>query len=149
NLGDGSGMIAVDGGVGANNPTVVALVEAMKHFPGKEVLLVTLGTGKTVRPFPTSEALSWGVLGWAVPIIDVVFDAQASLVAEEMAMLLPPGHAGLKRRFRFQANLDGASDVMDDVSPANLAALEKAGRDLIDARKDDLKQLCELLLAAN
>jgi hypothetical protein len=88
------------------------------------------------------------VLGWAAPITDVVFDAQASLVTEELAMLLPPGPNGQPRKFRFQANLDGASERMDDVSPANLAALQAAAQALLDGMKDDLKQLAELLLSA-
>src|SRR5262245_5960534 len=83
----GAGTIAVDGGVGANHPMLVSFVAAMKLFPGKEILLVALGTGKAVRPFPTDEALRWGILGWAGPISTVLLDAQASLVSEETTML--------------------------------------------------------------
>jgi len=147
NQGDGSGKIAVDGGVGANNPTILSYVEAMKFFPGKEIVLVSVGTGKAARPFPPDSALRWGILGWAVPITDVLFDAQASLVSELVPLLWAEDAHGKGRRFRFQASLDGASERLDDATPRNLAALQAAAADLINARKDDLRQVADLLLA--
>src|SRR5262249_51625501 len=101
------------------------------------------------RPFPPKEAMKWGILGWAAPITDVLFDAQASLVEEEVAMFVPGRTANERHRFRFQAALDAASEQMDDVSGPNLAALQKAAQDLIAARTDDLKQVCERLLSSD
>jgi hypothetical protein len=149
NFGDGSRLIMVDGGVGANNPTLAALAEIVKLYPSKEVFLVSIGTGKGCRPFRPREAMKWGVLGWAAPITDVLFDAQASLVEEEVAMLVPGRTAGERHRFRFQATLDAASERMDDVSEPNLVALQKAAQDLLAARTNDLKQVCERLLSAD
>jgi patatin-like phospholipase/acyl hydrolase len=147
NQGDGAGTIAVDGGVGANNPSLLCYVLAMKYFPGKDVVLVSLGTGKAVNPFPAERALGWGILGWAVPITDVLFDAQASLVSEEVPMLWSEEPHKIGQRFRFQARLAGMNLRMDDATPGNLAALRGAAEDLINEREDDLRQLADLLLA--
>jgi predicted acylesterase/phospholipase RssA len=148
-IGSNSRMIMVDGGVGANNPCLAALVETMKMFPGKDVFMVSIGTGKGARPFPPRQALRWGILGWAVPITDVLFDAQASLAAEEMMMLLPRKHDEHPNRFRFQPTLAQANEQMDDVSPANLAALQKDAQELLDSKKDEFKTVCERLLSTD
>jgi hypothetical protein len=92
-------------------------------------------------------AIRWGIPGWAGPISGVTLDARASLVDEEVPILWsewPHWHA---RRSRFQASLYGANEQLD-ASPRNLAALQAAARDLIDAKKDDLKRVADLLLAS-
>jgi predicted acylesterase/phospholipase RssA len=147
-LSGGDGVIAVDGGMAANNPTLLSVVTTMKAAPGKKMFIVSVGTGKVVRPFPTNEAMNWGLLGWAVPITNVIFDAQTNLVTEELGLLLPPAKAAQDPRYRFQASLDNASYQMDDTSPANMAELTDAAQDVIDGRKEDLQQVCELLLGS-
>jgi predicted acylesterase/phospholipase RssA len=148
NLGDGEHSIMVDGGVGANNPCLAAVAETMRMYPGKELFLVSIGTGKGVRPFPPKQALDWGILGWAVPITEVLFDAQASLASEELAMLMPRKHDAKVNRYRFQANLDSANESIDDVSPEHLSALQKAGQDLLDRDRADFQAVCERLMSA-
>jgi hypothetical protein len=48
---------------------------------------------------------------------------------------------------RFQTPLDEASDDLDDVTPENLAALEREAERLIAARDDELDRLCARLTA--
>ena len=102
-------------------------------------MLVSLGTGEQTRPLPYEQVKDWGRLEWARPVLDVVFDGTADAVDFQLESLLGAGYV------RLQTPLDEASDELDDVSPENLAALEREAQRLIAARDDELDRLCARL----
>jgi patatin-like phospholipase/acyl hydrolase len=123
----------IDGGVFAVNPAMCALAEVMRYSPGAEVVLVSLGTGQLTRPFPYDDVKDWGLIEWARPLIDVVFDGASDVVDYQLTQLL-----GQERFFRFQTELTNASDDLDDASEDNLRALQLTGERLISERERDL-----------
>jgi uncharacterized protein len=123
----------IDGGVFAVNPGMCALAEVLRYTPGAEVVLVSLGTGRLTRPFPYDEVKDWGLVEWARPLIDIVFDGASDVVDYQLTQLV-----GEERFFRFQTELTGASDDLDDASEENLRALRRTGEQLIDERAADL-----------
>ena len=125
----------VDGGVFATNPAMCAYAET----DGDLEVLVSLGTGEHTRPLPYEQVKDWGRLEWARPVLDVVFDGTADAVDFQLESLLGAGYV------RLQTPLDEASDELDDVSPENLAALEREAQRLIAARDDELDRLCAQL----
>ena len=129
------GATLVDGGVYATNPAMLAYAEVA----GDLELLVSLGTGEHTRPLPYEQVRGWGRLEWVRPVLDVVFDGTADAVDLELEALLGAGYV------RFQTPLDEASDDLDDVSPENLAALEREAERLIAARDDEIDRLCAVL----
>ena len=64
----------VDGGVFAVNPAMSAFAEVMRFQPTAEVLLLSLGTGQRTRKRTFDQIEDWGLVQWARPILDVVFD---------------------------------------------------------------------------
>jgi len=116
----------IDGGVFAVNPGMCALAEVLRHAPLEEVVLVSLGTGQLTRPYPWEEVKDWGLLEWARPLIDVVFDGSSDVVDYQLTQVL-----GEARFFRFQTELTSASDDLDDASERNLRALRLTGERLI------------------
>jgi patatin-like phospholipase/acyl hydrolase len=130
------GAPLVDGGVFAGNPAMCAYAEARRLRPDDaDVLLVSLGTGAQTRPITYDQAKDWGLLEWARPIIDVVFDGTSDAVDYQLDQLLAERHV------RLQAALTDANDDMDDASAANLAGLAATGRRLVEdnaARLDAL-----------
>ncbi|KAJ6709800.1 XYLOSE ISOMERASE [Salix koriyanagi] len=96
----------IDGGVAANNPTLVAMSEVSKVInrdsPGffpikptdcKRFLVLSLGTGtaKIEKKYDANEAARWGVMGWSSilglltsnnssPLVDVFAQASSDLV---------------------------------------------------------------------
>jgi patatin-like phospholipase/acyl hydrolase len=125
----------VDGGVFATNPSMCAYAQT----DGELDVLVSLGTGEHTRRLRYEEVKDWGRLEWARPVLDVVFDATADAVDLQLQALLGSGYV------RLQTPLDEASDDLDDVSPENLAALEREAERLIAARDDELDRLCARL----
>jgi patatin-like phospholipase/acyl hydrolase len=85
----------VDGGVFANNPAMCVYVEARRILEAEDssdtdILVVSLGTGQLTDRLRYEEAAGWGLLGWARPIIDVVFDGVSDTVDFQLRELLPP-----------------------------------------------------------
>jgi uncharacterized protein len=129
------GATLVDGGVFAANPAMCAYAET----DGDLDVLASLGTGEHTRPLPYEQVRGWGRLEWVRPVLDVVFDGTADAVDLQLDALLGAGYV------RLQTPLDEASDDLDDVTPANLAALEREAERLIAARDDEIDRLCEVL----
>lgn len=136
----------VDGGVYANNPTLCAYVEAKTLFgqEQEEFLVVSLGTGTYTKPIPYRKAKGWGVIGWAQPILDVVFDGVSDTVDYQMRQLAP-ARAGARRYYRFQVTLPHQNDSMDDVNPENLRALRLLAEEAIGKESEALDAVCAQL----
>lgn len=140
-------LALIDGGVYAINPAMCAYAEVRSvHPPEQQVLLVSLGTGENTDPLPYNEVKGWGEASWARPILDVAFDGNSDTVDFQLRQLLPAA-AGLPRYYRFQTELIGASDSMDDVSEENLQALQGLGAKLVADNQAALDQLCAQLVA--
>jgi predicted acylesterase/phospholipase RssA len=128
-------LTLVDGGVFATNPAMCAYARA----DGDVELLASLGNGEHTRVLPYEKVRDWGRIEWIRPALDVVFDGTADAVDIQLSALMGDDY------MRFQTPLDEASDDLDDVTPENLAALEREAERLIAARETDLARLCERL----
>ena len=105
----------VDGGVFAVNPAMCAFAEVLRFHPTAEVALLSLGTGQRTRKRSFDEIQDWGLVEWARPILDVVFDGVSDAVDYQLR------HAARNGRYwRLQAELTQASDDLDDASERNL-----------------------------
>ena len=144
----------VDGGIFANNPTSIALMESMISFRRKnnkeldrsDVLIVSLGTGSLTRKYKYQDTKNWGQIKWALPLISIVFDGQSESIAYQLDRLMTTEGEG-RNYYRFQVPLsaENGRDRMDNASPDNIQYLEKLGKILIEQRRELLDQLCEVL----
>jgi patatin-like phospholipase/acyl hydrolase len=163
----GGEYILVDGGVIANNPTSIAIVEAMKSYNAQislpEILVVSLGTGTAIRQF-SEEINEWGMIKWVEPLINIVFSGQSEVIDYQMEHLL------LKEQYyRFQLDYKNSrlvkrrepsespyvvteeinvKDEMDDASEENIKNLKKAAQKFIEEVDSDLNKLCGSLTEA-
>ena len=78
----------VDGGVHANNPGAIALVESKLLWPNEDEILVSLGTGVSKWGYLPPKANSWGLLNWIGPLIDCVFDGSSDSIDYILRALL-------------------------------------------------------------
>ena len=137
---DGEVFALCDGGVFANNPAMSAYAEARRRHPRAQIRLVSLGTGQLTRKLHYEEVRSWGLIRWARPLLDVVFDGVSDATEYELAQLLPESDY-----VRFQTELIGASDSLDNANEGNLDHLQNLARTLINGRASDLEQLASQL----
>lgn len=133
----------VDGGTFANNPAMCAYAETLRNYPGMEVLLVSLGTGRLTESIPFERAKHWGLVQWAHPLLGVIMDGSSAAIDYQLDELLVPdqGH------FRFQGVLEGVSDSLDDASASNIAGLRDLADKLVTENAARLDAVCERLTA--
>ncbi|KAL6644654.1 hypothetical protein ACP70R_016262 [Stipagrostis hirtigluma subsp. patula] len=148
----------IDGGVAANNPTLLAMTHVSKQillgnqdfFPIKpadygKFLILSLGTGsaKLEEKFDAAQAGRWGVLGWlynrgATPLIDSFSQASADLVDIHASVLFQALHCE-KRYLRIQDDeLRGDTASVDVSTPENLNRLVGVGKALLK------RQVCKM-----
>nr|GME21589.1 patatin-like protein 1 [Ipomoea batatas] len=123
----------VDGGVAANNPTLVAISTVTQRMVTKDpkflldntskqpigchrflILSIGTGTAKYGSKYTAKQAAGWGVLGWLSqgdgnPLIDVFSDASSDM----------------------EENLRGTASSVDISTKENLNALEQVGKNLL------------------
>ena len=124
-----SELLGADGGLFANNPSAIALVEARRWFGDVPMTLVSIGCGSTKPQYQTNLG-TWGIYEWAsprngVPILDAVMRGQSDSVDQLLESLL--NRDGQPRSyFRFQfdmSSLPAGLGRLDDVKKRNLDAL--------------------------
>ncbi|MEG3863560.1 patatin-like phospholipase family protein [Microcoleus sp. herbarium12] len=146
----------VDGGIFANNPSSLAMMEAMISYKRKQknaeelqrndTLVVSLGTGSLTKQYKYRDVKNWGQAKWALPLLNVVLDGQSESVAYQLNQLMVTKGEN-RNYYRFQTPLssDNGHDQMDNASPSNIQYLEERGKKLIEQRQESLDELCELL----
>ncbi|KAM3297669.1 hypothetical protein ACQJBY_039547 [Aegilops geniculata] len=150
----------IDGGVAANNPTLVAMTHVSKQilmknrhfFPVKpaengKFMVLSLGTGtaKVEEKFGAAKCSKWGLLGWlykggTTPIIDSFSQASADLVDIQASVLFQALHCDYDRRYlRIQDDeLTGETASVDVSTTKNLKRLIDVGKALLK------KQVCKV-----
>ncbi|CAL5013012.1 unnamed protein product [Urochloa decumbens] len=141
----------IDGGVAANNPTLLAMTHVSKQillgnkdfFPIKpadygKFMVLSLGTGsaKIEQKFDAVESSKWGLLGWiynkgTTPIIDSFSQASADLVDIHTSVFFQALHSD-DRYLRIQDDeLTGDTSSVDVSTKENLNRLVNVGMGLL------------------
>jgi len=144
----------VDGAMFANNPTALAIVEAVIYSQNhgeeirlEDILVTSIGTGSLTRKFPYNEAVNWGKLQWIQPLINIFLDGASEVANYQLRQLLPDAQNIHKQYYRFQKELTEANDDLDDTTEENMELLEKAANTIITDQSREFDKLCEQLLA--
>ncbi|KAJ6744347.1 XYLOSE ISOMERASE [Salix purpurea] len=135
----------VDGGVAANNPTFLAVCEAMKEQKKDfhKFVILSLGTGATNESGKLEVGDGeWGIFDWlwqddnSTPLLDILTTASDEMT--EMYMSKVFHYSGLEHNYtRIQVELKHSEAQMDNSSKENLESLEKIGQNL--AKNNDAK----------
>jgi hypothetical protein len=126
----------IDGGVFANNPAMCAYVAARRLYPdADEYLIVSIGTGSLTKPIHYDEAVEFGLVGWARPLLGIMFDGVSVTTQYELSQLPQVS------QYRFETSLEEGSEAMDDVSAENLASLIGYGEKTVVKFEPDIARL--------
>ncbi|KAI9113309.1 hypothetical protein K1719_015834 [Acacia pycnantha] len=141
----------IDGGVAANNPTLVAMNQitkqimdenpdfyALKPLEIRRFLIISLGTGtpKNDQRFTAQLAAKWGLLDWlsqggSTPLVDVFTQSSADMVDFHVATVtqaLQCEHHYLRIQ---DDTLTGTDCSVDIATKENLQKLEQIGERLL------------------
>ncbi|XXG61066.1 hypothetical protein AAC387_Pa04g2813 [Persea americana] len=141
----------IDGGLTANNPTMLVVSHITKqiHLKNKDYssiesvncrnfLVISLGTGapKQEHKFTAAKASKWGVLGWlynegTTPLIDSFSQGSADMVDIEASVFFQSLHCE-KNYLRIQDDtLVGNASKVDISTEENLLDLVRIGENLL------------------
>ena len=137
-LGD---RVLVDGGIVANNPACLALAEARQLWPNDEFILVSLGTGTLAKAIQHEKAAQWGLIRWASPLIDCIFDGTAKATEDFLFRT-----TDRELYWRFQYGLNETTETLDGVSKDAITGLIEIGESIIRENQGRFDGLLELLV---
>ncbi|MCL7031476.1 hypothetical protein MKW94_028185 [Papaver nudicaule] len=141
----------VDGGVAANNPTLLAMTSITNDLLDnnedlapisatdyKKYMIISIGTGnaKNERRYKSSVVSKWGVLGWLYdggnnPLIDAFCQASADMVDIHASTLFRALHCQ-ENYLRIETDdLVGNTASVDISTKKNMQNLIKIGQDLL------------------
>ncbi|KAE9466837.1 hypothetical protein C3L33_01217, partial [Rhododendron williamsianum] len=125
----------IDGGVAANNPTLMAITHIskqilmgkfkfvdMKPMESSRMFVLSLGTGvpKLAEKYSAAEASKWGLLNWAyengsTPMVKIYSDASSDMVDIHVSTLFQSLHCK-RTTFEFRYNDRGSLFHRNSVS---------------------------------
>ncbi|KAK9902894.1 hypothetical protein M0R45_001410 [Rubus argutus] len=136
----------VDGGIAANNPTMMAIShinrEMLKHdsepMDATRLLVLSLGTGtaKSEGKYSAAAASKWGLINWmfnsgSTPLIDMFSDASSDMVDIHVSTLFQSLNCK-DNYIRIQDdNLSGEESSVDIATEKNLKRLVEIGKALL------------------
>ncbi|KAA8531733.1 hypothetical protein F0562_006550 [Nyssa sinensis] len=142
----------IDGGVAANNPTLMAISHISKEIlmgnfqfidiepmDSKRMLVLSLGTGvaKREEKYSAATAAKWGLLNWvydngATPLLDIHGDASSDMVDIHVSTLFQALHRE-KNYLRIQDDtLTGDASSVDIATSENMQRLVQIGEELLE-----------------
>lgn len=113
------GYNVIDGGVcGLNNPALAAWALSLNHGVSQENMkILSLGNGEYYNKINYSDAINWGILKWARPLIDIMLTGTARMTKDLTKSLLPS-----RNFFRANIRIPERFSAMD--APQNMKKLE-------------------------
>ena len=114
------GTWLIDGGIVANNPSLLGYSEAKKLFPDHEIKVLSIGTGINRRKINGKNSVKWGALNWlnhdilGIMLESSMFDEIASDLMGDNYLRVNSSTGLVNRR-------------MDDTSEANLKRINLMG----------------------
>ncbi|MBF2074970.1 MAG: patatin-like phospholipase family protein [Synechococcales cyanobacterium C42_A2020_086] len=149
----------IDGAVYANNPTLLAALEARMDYRRRQeaagvqaieelylpqILIVSLGTGALAHSYAYETVQKWGKLEWIQPFIHITFDGQSESVDSQLSSFLRAACTE-QHYYRFQIDLDETHNAMDDTSEINIRRLKDLAYRMIEEQASALERLCQAL----
>lgn len=121
----------VDGGIGVNNPSMLAIVYAKKMFPNCRIKVLSIGTGSWFPKY-NDNLEDWGLVEWVKHGIIDMFMGRSSQV-NDLAAKLVLGDDYL--RFNHRKLIDIATD---DTSAGIIDTLFLYADEALDSKKQEL-----------
>ncbi|MDI9859340.1 CBASS cGAMP-activated phospholipase [Flectobacillus roseus] len=142
-------MNMVDGGIFANNPSLIGLTEALAlGYSFNQIKILSIGTGSTTITYPKQrKAFSSGARSWidpfkGVPLIEVMMQSQSSITENIMKVLSQGVHHDNTERFvyhRFQDKFNHTDKIaLDDTTSDKIKLMNSKGRSLFENANKEL-----------
>lgn len=149
----GTNKCLVDGGIYANDPSLCAIVEAKKKIWKEtnrapkihDMYVVSIGTGRVSKSYLYEKAKGWGLISWALPVIDILQSSGAEVISYQVRKLFEAEECQ-NQYVRLTPEIGNASDEMDDGSIKNIQALKESALNYIKTHSTELDKVIDDLI---
>ncbi|WMT84065.1 patatin-like phospholipase family protein [Wolbachia endosymbiont of Listronotus oregonensis] len=129
-------MVLVDGGVFANNPAACAYASGKRLFPNDDIVLLSIGTGRTDRSIEYANSKRFGKIGWIKPLIHVMFASSLDAVNYQLNQVIADKY------IRIQSQLKIGSPDMDNITSKNIKSLQQEANAMIEDNQKMIEKFC-------
>lgn len=139
----GKRFVLADGAIFANNPALAAVLMAMKAYPNKKYVLVSLATGKpseTLRE-RAEDIVDWGEIKWGEKIVPVLVRSNMKFNNILLENIFPfPLEI-----YYFNIEIDRSGSI-DNITQSNIEILNRDGERLVEENRQVLDAMVQRLL---
>lgn len=139
----------VDGGVVANDPSLCAVIEALKLKQCKsihDIHLLSVGNVKNDVSYKYRDVKKWGLLEWAVPLFSTLLNSNTQTVDYQLKTLFSIIEEG-DHYLRLQVNTLDKPPAMDDYSSDAVNYLLTAGDEMCETYDKQLHEFANWLVS--
>lgn len=137
----------------ANDPSLCAIIEAKKKIWSeterapkiRDMYVVSIGTSRVSKSYLYDKAKGWGLVSWALPVIDILQSSGAEVISYQVGKLFEAEECK-DQYIRLTPEIGDASDQMDDGSVKNIEALKESARTFIQSHSDELDKVIDDLI---
>ncbi|WP_341812167.1 patatin-like phospholipase family protein [Wolbachia endosymbiont (group A) of Conops quadrifasciatus] len=122
--------VLVDGGVFANNPAACAYASGKRLFPNDDIVLVSIGTGRTNRSIKYTNSRRFGRIGWIKPLLHVMFASSLDAINYQLDQVIGDKY------IRIQSQLKVASAEMNNITFKNIKYLQQEANATIEDNQE-------------
>jgi hypothetical protein len=130
--------VLVDGGVFANNPAACAYASGKRLFPNGDILILSIGTGRTDRSIEYANSKRFGKIGWIKPLLHVMFASSLDAVNYQLDQVIGDKY------IRIQSQLKVASPDMDNITSRNIKSLQQEAKAMIEGNQKVINKFCDV-----
>ena len=136
---DGRDAFLLDGGIMANDPALLAYVQARRLYPGcRRFHILSLSTARGVYTFNPKDSLT-GMAGWAEPVMKMYPNAQMDLVGQTLSSLDDVDYV------RIAGQLTKEKIRLDDTRPESMQILIDGAKRLVEENGRVLRDFAGLM----
>ena len=131
-----AGSTYIDGSLWANNPSLLALLDARDLGAAEVVQMLSLGCGRPIWGKPLGFGTNRGFLGWGAPLMSLTMAAQSEGIHSYVRRLIPA-----EAYLRVDPTIPRDLIALDD--PGNIAALLVRSGEAARESRDAVKRLLQ------
>lgn len=134
--------LSIDGGLWANNPSLVCVTEALHHFKTslEDIKILSIGTGQQKIDFSIGNGKYWGIRQWlpfkfpsmkvTPKLLDLAMDLSSESVSYHCRLLLGPHY--------FRLNKELAEEIPFD-DARFMKGLIRVGNEVFQDKKEEIR----------
>lgn len=107
--------------------------------------VVSIGTGRVSKSYLYDKAKGWGLISWALPVIDILQSSGAEVISYQVKKLFEAEECQ-NQYVRLTPEIGNASDEMDDGSLKNIQALKESALNYIQTHSAELDKVIDDLI---